>query len=482
MPKKVLQVLLVDDDEEDFMLISDCLHDIPDYRINIIWAANYDQALVHLSEDYFDICFFDHYLGARTGLDLLRIARDLQVKTPIILLTGRGNMHLDTEAMQLGVTDYLIKGELEPEKLERIIRYAIERTASLKALRESEQKYRGLFEASMDVICLLDEAGNFKDVNDSATRMLGFSREEFLQKKITDIFETERAKALFLNNLIKKESIADFETNFVAANGDIKHCIIACTCHRMPGHTEAVFFQGILHDNTRRKKAEQDLLIAEKLAATASFVRILGHEIRNPLTNIDLSISQLAAENQDAELLDYIEIIQRNSKRIGQLLTDLLQSSNPGQLHLQLIQPEALIDQAIALATDRMALKGIRVQTSYDPNLHPVAVDPEKLKIALLNILINAIEILPECKGFISVSARQDLSGCRITIRDNGPGIPQEHLNKLFDPYFTRKPNGMGLGLASTMNIVQLHKGWIEVRSELGKGAEFIIHLGGHNT
>src|SRR5262245_51113348 len=131
---KTLSVLLVDDDEDDYFLTTECLKDIPGKHFEVTWASSFNRAKALLFENHYDICFCDYLLGAGTGLDLLRIAQELRVQTPIILLTGRGDISIDTEAMRLGVTDYLVKGELQPEKLERSIRYAIERTASQNAL------------------------------------------------------------------------------------------------------------------------------------------------------------------------------------------------------------------------------------------------------------------------------------------------------------------------------------------------------------
>lgn len=474
---KSISVLLVDDDEDDYYLTKACLDDIVDQKFEVTWASSYEKARLQLAERHFDICFFDYLLGARTGLDLLRTAQDLRVQTPIILLTGRGDTGVAMKALALGGTDYLVKRDLEPEKLSRSIRYAIQHTATLKQLKDNEEKYRGLFEGSVDAICLLNAQGQFTDVNAAATRLLGYSKAEFLTKNITDLFEEDKHKALFANRIVAGENIRDFETELTAADGESRYCIIACTSHRLPGGRETIFYQGILHDITRRKKAEQDLVIADKMAAAGRLLRMLGHEIRNPLTNIDLAVNQLVADNLNFELNDLIEIIQRNSKRIGQLLTDLLQAANPGRMQVEPCDPAQLLDETLILAADRIALKNIQVEKDYATGLKPVQVDPDKMKIALLNIIINAVEIMEPNVGTLQLTIRPTPEGCRVLIRDNGPGISDEHRSKLFDPYFSRKFNGMGLGLASTLSIIQLHGGRIEVDSELGQGAAFEVWL-----
>lgn len=472
-----LSVLLVDDDEDDYFLTTECLREIRNQKFEVTWASTYDQALFLLSERTFDIGLFDYLLGARTGLDLLRIANDLRLHTPIILLTGKGDVTIDSEALDLGVSDYLVKGDLEPEKLERSIRYSIGRAAAQKALRESEEKYRGVFEGSMDAICLLDAQGRFTDMNPAALHLTGFSKAILQQKNLADLMENASARAEFLSEIARQGNIHDFEADLKTQTGDTRTVVVACTCHQVPTRPGEVFFQAILHDITRRKKAEQDLLIAEKMASTGRFMRMLGHEIRNPLTNIDLATGQLLSENQDPELTDFLEIIQRNSLRISKLVTDLLQSSHTGQLQWQRIDPHELLEQTLDTASDRIALKKISLERHFHPNPPGIQADSEKLKIALLNIIINAVEIMEAGAGMLHLSTSVRDNTFIFRIKDNGPGIAREQINRIFEPYFSRKPNGMGLGLASTLSIVQAHGGQVEVLSEVGKGATFLIVL-----
>ncbi|WP_373552657.1 ATP-binding protein [Haliscomenobacter sp.] len=349
---QTLAVLIVDDDEDDFFLTSEYLNRITGQDFTISWAPSYDQALQLFSTQHFDLCFFDYLLGFRTGLDLVAVARELDLRAPIILLTGKGDTQVDVQAIRSGVADYLEKHELDSKKLERSIRYTLERS-----------------------------------------------------------------------------------------------------------------------------KAAEELMRAEKLAATGRFMRTLGHEIRNPLTNIDLAVGQLLLENKDPELADYLEIIERNSKRIGLLVTELLQTSNPGQLTLQAVTIHEVLEQTLEMAADRIALKNIKLVRAYQPEQEIIQVDLEKLKIALLNIIINGVEIMEAGQGELTIRVLNFPQQVGIVIRDNGPGIPREVQNRIFEPYFSNKVNGVGLGLAGALSIVQLHGGNIEVQSSEGQGATFTVWL-----
>lgn len=135
-----VRILIIDDDEDDFILTSGFLKSIQDRSFDIQWCYNYKTALSHIAGKDFDLYLVDYRLGAKTGIDLLTEAMMMNCEEPIILLTGKGNPNIDKQAMQVGAVDYLIKSELTTEKLERCIRYSLERAASTKALRANEKK------------------------------------------------------------------------------------------------------------------------------------------------------------------------------------------------------------------------------------------------------------------------------------------------------------------------------------------------------
>jgi signal transduction histidine kinase len=171
------------------------------------------------------------------------------------------------------------------------------------------------------------------------------------------------------------------------------------------------------------------------------------------------------------------EMVQRNSSRINQLITDLLNSTKFAELSYGKTSINVLVDEALELAKDRIALYNINVQKKYSTDICDVAVDREKLKIAFLNIIVNAIEAMEPGKGILTITTRGENNKCVIEIDDNGSGMDKESLGRLFEPYFTSKPKGNGLGLTNTQNIILNHRGTIQAESEKGKGTTFIITL-----
>ena len=135
---------------------------------------------------------------------------------------------------------------------------------------------------------------------------------------------------------------------------------------------------------------------------------------------------------------------------------------------------KTVLEKTLELAQDRIRLKEIQLTRDFQDVECLISVDGEKIKIALLNIIVNAIEAMP-VGGQLRVTARAGKNQCLIEIADNGVGIPPEHIGRLFEPYFTAKNNGIGLGLSATLNIVQSHRATIDVESEVGRGTTFIV-------
>ena len=234
----------------------------------------------------------------------------------------------------------------------------------------------------------------------------------------------------------------------------------------------------------------------EKFAATGRIARTIAHEVRNPLTNINLAVEQLQAEldgqpagnmpptaplspdrssPENAELM--LAMISRNSARINGLITDLLNSTKFTELVYKRVSVNQLLDETLEGAKDRIHLKNITVTKDYSGGLCDIAVDVERIKIAFLNIIVNAVEAMEPGSGILQLRTLSKDGKCLVSITDNGPGIEEESLSKVFEPYFTSKPKGTGLGLANTQNIILNHNGHISFESKKGVGTTFTIQL-----
>lgn len=222
----------------------------------------------------------------------------------------------------------------------------------------------------------------------------------------------------------------------------------------------------------------KELRDMEKFASTGRIARTIAHEVRNPLTNILLATEQLKETgNGTIESPVLLDLINRNADRINQLVSDLLNATRFTHLDFSKVDINQLLEETLEMARDRIELNRVKVKKNFSAGLNEVTLDKEKIKVALLNIIVNAIESMSKDEGVLLVNTRQQDNRCVIEIRDNGKGMDEETLQKMFDPYFTSKPNGNGLGLTNTQNIILNHNGKISAFSRPGDGTLFLITL-----
>ena len=225
-------------------------------------------------------------------------------------------------------------------------------------------------------------------------------------------------------------------------------------------------------------KELEELRSQEKFTTTGRIARTIAHEIRNPLTNIGLASEQLKADiDQNEEAVMLLDMINRNAFRINQMISELLTSTRFAQLQHLKVDISSLLDETLELAHDRIELKQVAIKKNYLPGKHELMIDMDKMKIAFLNVIVNAIESMEKGTGVLEMSVRTENDKCIIDFKDNGMGMNEETLQRVFDPYFTTKNKGAGLGLTNTQNIILNHKGNIYVTSEPGEGTIFSIIL-----
>jgi len=205
------------------------------------------------------------------------------------------------------------------------------------------------------------------------------------------------------------------------------------------------------------------------------FASALAHEVRNPLTNIKLSIQMLNSVVKDEGLKIYIDIIMRSSERINDLINELLTTQQVNKLHPEKYSMHELLDEVVEMVDDRIKLKNVEVTKDFAIVDRNMILDRAKMKIALSNIITNAIDAMEPGKGKLDLVTKSIDGKYMLLIRDNGCGISAGNLKNIFKPYFTTKPGGLGVGLAATYNILRANHVRINIESGEGKGTSFIL-------
>ena len=472
-----INVLVVEDDEDDLFLLESYLEELEHWDVEVTWAKNYKVGIDKLLSDSFDICFVDHYLGANTGVDFIQDELIQDLHLPFIVLTGLDNLDIDNLAIQSGASDYIPKSNLSVANLNRSIRHSLLQHAQKTELQKQQNRYQNLFEHSLEAVFIADASFNIMEVNETFRNLL--ISQPTGQLNFRDLFADD---ADFEAALVELNTKNRFQRSKVKLVNDIGNKMTVNITF-WPFSTNAVGpeqYQGVIHDVTELELAQQKLIETEKFQLTGRMARIIGHEVRNPLTNIILASDELVEDLQPLteDQVELFGMLKRNSTRISKLIDDLLNSTKLLQLNKQNVCIEKLIIGAIGRCKDRIQLKKIELsQIGLERETH-ITVDEEKFKIALVNLIINATEATVGVESpKLTVKLEKYSNILVINISDNGCGMSKDVQAKIFDPFFTNRSGGLGLGMTNVKNILLQHDALLTVESTEGVGTLFKIKI-----
>jgi two-component system NtrC family sensor kinase len=352
------------------------------------------------------------------------------------------------------------------------------------ALKESEEKYKTLVEATSDIIWEVDEKGTFSFVSPKIKELLGYEVDEVVGKKRTlDLIakrEFRRLLRRFKEINAKREPFFNLEIPHLHKNGSL----IICEVSGIPLLDSAGNFKGYVgidKDITERRQMQEQLVIADRLASVGELAAGIAHELNNPLTGV-IGFSQLLLDKEmPADIKEDIEVVYSEAQRASQVVKNLLTFARKHTAAKEKVNINDIINKVLELRAYEQKLESITVDARLDANLPEVMADYFQLQQVFLNIVINAEYFMKEAnhKGNLTITTEKVGNKIRASFADDGPGIADENLGHLFDPFFTTKEVGMGtgLGLSICHGIVAEHGGRIYVESELGKGAAFIVEL-----
>lgn len=358
------------------------------------------------------------------------------------------------------------------------------RTAQLS---QSEEKYRALMNNASEGIMLADMAGNLLEANKKMLEMVDYSLEELLKLKIPQIIppaELPRSQGV-IAELLASGAVAVADARLLCQDGRIIPIDLTASLVRYAGKT---VIQAILRDISDRKKMEEERLLLSKLESLGLLAGGIAHDFNNILTAILGNISLARMETGQGQAptrfcLQRMEEAEKACLRARALAGQLLSFAKGG---LPIKKPTAV--PALLQESVNLALSGskVRSQLILPEDLWLVEVDEAQISQVFNNLLINADQAMP-AGGTITVRAENVMVGdeltlekgdyVRITISDQGVGIPPHYLHKIFDPYFTTKQKGSGLGLATSYSIIRNNAGYISVESESGVGTTFSVYL-----
>jgi PAS domain S-box-containing protein len=388
-------------------------------------------------------------------------------------------------------TPQFIPGESKPYQVYTTFADITERKQSEEALQQSEEKYRTILKEIEDSYFEVDLAGNMTFVNDSMCRNLGYSREELLGMNYRGFTAEEDIKPVFqiFNDAYRTgEPNKGFPWKIIRKDGSLGFVEASVSLLRSKGG-EIVGFRGVGRDITERRRAEEERMQLElkaqstsRLASVGEMAAGVAHEINNPLTAVT-GYAQLLMDREDVppDIRSDLAAINDGAQRVAGIVRTLLAFSRQTKPERKLVEINELIESTLVLRAYHLRVNNIGVVTRLTTDLLETVADPGQIQQVLLNLIVNAeTEMkLAHGKGKLAITTEKSDNSIKICVKDNGPGIKPEVMDKIFDPFFTTREvgQGTGLGLSLCYGIVAEHKGRIYAESKLGKGATFIVEL-----
>lgn len=440
----------------------------------------------------FDVALVDVQLPDSTGIQLLpHLKHAGDGLAEILLISGYATIQDATQAVTGGAYAYILKpfsGEdiiAHVERAWRQVRSSRTERALAQELRLREANLRALVETVQALLLVLDGEGRIVQANRAVASVTGVSVEELIGRHWIHEFvpEAERpaVEAMFAR-LLAGESHVSHEHRVVALDrvpgvSIVRERVVSWRSTPVMDKKGAVLIYASGLDVTEVKELEHRTHLAQRLAAVGTLSAGLAHEIRNPLNSAQLQLRLLDRRvvrlGGNEELREPIRLVQQEIERLSMLVQEFLDFARPAVLSVEDSNLVGIASRVVELERPGASARNIEIELDA-PEAVTVAVDPAKIQQILLNLVRNAVEAVGE-EGRVLVRVVRDGAGGRLVVRDTGPGIPDETLARLFEPFFSTKSEGTGLGMAICHSLVTQHGGEINVRSN--NGAEFEILL-----
>jgi signal transduction histidine kinase len=519
------RILIMDDDRGMCELVQECLSPL---GCEVVLATSGNEALQLMDEEQIDVAVLDMMLPDMDGMEVLRRIRDERPEVAIIVLTAYASVENAIEALRMGACDYVTK----PFHAD-VIRSTVQRAMDTQRFR---RRLTALNRATQAMIATLDpdevlslamaEARNMLGAEAAAALLVERGTDELRLaavagadasppvgsttplsegiagsvavsgqpalvpdapaderfSKRSDGLAGESTRSLLAVPLSYKESTIGtiLAANKGAGSFDSHDLELLDTLAGSAAIaiTNARLFQAERELRSLLEQSRLQLVQSDKLAATGRLAASLAHEINNPLQAIHNSLQlMLDFPLEIKEQTEYLQIADEEIQRLMGMVTSILEFARPPRREMEPTDINAIIERVVTLAAKYLQHRDVSVRRDLASDLPSVMAAPDELEQVVINLVLNAVDAMPE-GGSLSIASRMDDDG-RITLAfaDTGHGIEEAHLERIFEPFFSTREKGTGLGLAISRNVVERHGGEITVESEVNKGSEFKVWL-----
>jgi len=441
------------------------------------------EALRIAREEEVQVAVIDRMLGQGiSGIDLIAELKKQHPYCQAILISGQPSFESAAETMSHQTFAYLTK-PCRLDDMRLTVRNAAREYRKRKEQGVQQIIFKSLFESTPVPVVLCDIRGEVLFTNPCFKQVFGYAEEEMQYRQIQSFLEI--AEEVFLNDIqkmLRGDGVPEFESTLMARNG----CRCDVTISISPCQDPAARFQGIwiiIRDITAMKRLREKALQTEKLSLLGSMTAKLAHQINNPMQVItgylDLLLDNKAL---DAKAKSYLNVMREAALMVKGLNTGFMDLARPRPHVLSVFRPEAPLEKAADFLFQAGQINHCKIIRAYQQEIPPVQGDFQQLNQVFINLIMNAANAMNERHDKIlhlKTEQPPENGFVRITVEDNGCGIPLEYREKIFEHFFTTRQNrgGTGLGLPLVKSVVEWHGGTVQVESEPGRGAAFSVSL-----
>ena len=398
----------------------------------------------------------------------------IDISLSISLLKDKYGRIIGTVGISKDITDWK-KAQKQLREYSRQLESMVEKRTI--ELEESKSHLEAMLGGIADGIVFTDQDNKITFINDAAELIFDIKRDDWIGKNFENAHSPEsHKKAIQLIKDMREGKVKSYTSEIISGEKTI-FAHFSPIMHG-PEYLGVIF---IARDITEMKRLQAELIQSEKLALVGKMSSSIAHELRNPLVPIGGFARIIHKKLEEGSpIKKYAEIIIKEIDRLERLLHDLLYYTKEVKPVMQPSNLNEIINELIILYEDTFNERKIKVDARISPEIPLITLDPTQIKQSLMNLLYNAIQAMPD-GGILTIESRMEeregIHYASVYIHDTGCGIPDEVMKRIFDPFYTTKIHGLGLGLTLTKNIIELHGGEIEVKSEGGKGTTFKISL-----
>ncbi len=450
----------------------------------VVIAPDAAGGLAQAKAQPFDVAIVDVRLPDGSGVDLIGPLRRAMPHGEVVLLTGNATVESAISALRAGAAGFVLKS-FRPDELIAAVELALAKVRLLREREKYERRYDALMNAAEVLILGLNSAGEVAFANGKLLALIGVSEALATGRSFVGSWVESGDRKRFsaaVAEAMEGVTSAPLEVSMVNPQGSHRRVLWHLTAvkEERPDVPDHIYAIGI--DLTERRALERRAANAEALNAMAPLALGLAHEIRNPLNAAVLELHLLSrgiAKIEDARaqppLLRRVEIVVGEVRRLERLLTEFLELARPRAPQREPVQLARVVSDVLALEAATLARSKIAISCELSPDVS-VLGDVEKLKQVVLNLMVNAIDAMPD-GGTLTARVHSDGHEAVIELTDTGKGIDPTNLADVFDPFFTTKPAGTGLGLAIVRKLTEQHGGRVSLSPGAHEGTTATVTL-----